>query len=91
MFIKYFKIIDSGKFQSQIEIARQLAISPEMVNQIEQKSIALGYLKELGENCASNLSECSNCPVNKNCNISFRKLSLTDKGKKAILNDGKDL
>jgi hypothetical protein len=91
MFIKYFKIIDSGKFQSPIEIARQLAISPEMVKQIEQKSIALGYLKESGENCASNQSECSNCPVINKCNISFRRLYLTDKGKKAILNDTQEI
>lgn len=91
MFIKFFKIVESGKLQSQIEIARQLAISPEMVNHIEQESIDLGYLKVSDENCTSNQNKCSNCPVNNNCNIILRRLYLTEKGKKVILSKTQDL
>jgi hypothetical protein len=89
MFINFFKIVASGKLQSQLEIARQLAISPEMLDQIEQEAIDLGYLKVSAEDCISNQSKCSDCPVNANCNFILKRFSLTEKGRKALLKNFK--
>ncbi len=91
MFYQFLRLIEKGGFQSQLDIARQMAISPGMVLQLARDLAQRGYLQEarLQEacgDCAAEAAEhaCSGCAASSACHIAFNLWSLTEKGKQAV-------
>jgi DNA-binding IscR family transcriptional regulator len=91
MLTGFLKIVRRGNLCSQVEIAQQLGISPEMIMQIANELIDLGYMEESYIDCNLNQNNCSNCTAKKNCQIILKNWSLTEKGKKAILSNAVNL
>lgn len=91
MFYQLLRLIEKGGFQSQLDIARQMAISPGMVLQMARDLARRGYLQESSyqESCGTCEDEaaqpaCSGCAASSACQIPVNLWSLTEKGKQAV-------
>lgn len=74
------KIINRDGYISRSMIAKELSISPEMVNEGIEQLLRMGYIIEekAGEDCAT---LCTNCPFAKNCNKEIVKsFEISSKG-----------
>lgn len=84
MLHRFLKIIQTGKVESLLEIARSLKISPEMALLIAKDLTSKGYLQEINSDCDVHLGECSDCPASKGCQEGARHWFLTEKGQSAV-------
>ena len=84
MLHQFLKIIRAGEMQSLLEIARQMDISPTMVNQIADQLARQGYLQEVRQECSSPESTCSDCLASSTCSVAIHRWVLTDKGENVI-------
>ncbi len=80
MMVQFLKIIQKGEIQSQLEIAQQLKVSPEMVVEIARDLTRRGYLSEYNAECYSEDAACNSCSVSNACHVMGRTWSLTEKG-----------
>jgi len=98
MFYQFLRLIEKGGFQSQFDLARQMATSPGMVLQMARDLAQRGYLLDTslletslqgacgeGETGAAQPS-CSGCAASSACHVPFNLWSLTEKGKQAVQN-----
>jgi hypothetical protein len=86
MLQQFLEILSSGSVHTQLEIARRLNISPDMVLTIARDLTARGYLEESSgdASCCSSDNACSGCPVSSGCHSSPHLWFLTEKGEKAL-------
>ena len=86
MLYQFLATIQKGGFQSHLELARQMGISPLMVLQMAQELVRHGYLEETGGSCQAEVEQpaCSGCAVSAVCQTSFHLWSLTGKGRQAL-------
>ena len=75
-----------GNVQNLPEIARKLDISADMVLQMAKELTNKGYLQEMGADCDTAQTGCSDCPVNGGCQVIARHWFLTEKGRSYIAN-----
>jgi hypothetical protein len=80
----FLKTIRDGEVQSLLEISRSLRISPTMALQMADDLSRKGYLQEMGVDCGTPQSGCSDCPAGSNCQVMTRHWFLTEKGRAAI-------
>jgi len=81
MFYEFLKVIQAGEVQSLLEIARTMKVSPNMVLQIAQDLTRRGYLQEVGMDCNTPQTVCTECPANSVCRVPVRHWFLTEKGR----------
>lgn len=81
MLHRFLKIMRDGQVQSLLDIARQMDISPVMVDQIADQLARQGYLQELKPDCSSPDTLCSDCLAGSTCQLAPRRWVLTDKGR----------
>ena len=86
MLYQVLAAIQKGGFQSHLELARQMGISPLMVLQMAQDLVRRGYLEETGGSCQAEAEQpaCSGCAVSTVCQTSFHLWSLTAKAQQAL-------
>jgi DNA-binding Lrp family transcriptional regulator len=84
MLHQFLKAIQAGEVQSLLEIARTMDISPDMVLQMAKELTNKGYLQEIGADCEEPQKGCSDCPVNRACQVIVRHWFLTEKGRAAV-------
>jgi DNA-binding Lrp family transcriptional regulator len=84
MMRQFLKIIKDGGVLSQLEIARRLKVSPDLVLQMAKDLAGRGYLAENGGACESSQVGCSGCPASSACQVAFRQWSITEKGERVL-------
>jgi predicted transcriptional regulator len=84
MMREFLKITKAGGVLSQLEIARQLKVSPDLVLQIAEDLASRGYLAESGGACETTQVGCSGCPAVSACQMPFRQWSITEKGERVL-------
>jgi len=80
----FLKTIRDGEVQSLPEISRTLRISPAMALQMADDLSRKGYLQEMGVDCGTPQSGCSDCPAGSGCQVLTQHWFLTEKGKAAV-------
>ncbi len=81
MLQRLLSLIQAGEFQSLLEIARRLNVSPDMVERMAGELAARGYLEEIRLDCADPRPGCGDCPVRGKCQTPGRQWVLTEKGR----------
>jgi hypothetical protein len=81
MLLQLLQLLQAGKVHSPGELALELGIRVEMVNELLQQLQRLGYLALQDTSCAS--GGCSHCDVRGSCQTSAKIWSLTAKGLRA--------
>jgi len=78
------KAIGEGGVHSQSELARSLGVGEDLLAQMVEDLVRMGYLKPVGGNCTSG---CSDCPMGDLCAIGGqgKVWTLTEKGRRAAL------
>jgi hypothetical protein len=86
MIYNFLQMIEKGGYQSHLEIARRMAISPVLVMQIARDITRRGYLEETGGSCDVDPAQpvCSGCAASSACQTAFSLWSLTAKGRQAV-------
>jgi DNA-binding Lrp family transcriptional regulator len=85
MLHRFLETIQAGEVQNLMEIARTLAISPDMVLRMAKELTNKGYLQEIGVDCEEPQKGCPDCSVNSNCQVIVRHWFLTEKGRAVVL------
>jgi hypothetical protein len=87
MLYQFLQIIQKGDFQSHLDIAKQMAISPLMAVQIARELTRKGYLEEMGGACNPDPVQpvCTGCGASSACQTAFSLWSLTEKGRQAVI------
>jgi DNA-binding Lrp family transcriptional regulator len=86
MLRRFLETVQAGEVQSLLEIARTMDISLDMARQIVNELTNKGYLQEIGADCKEPQKGCSECPVNRACQVIVRHWFLTEKGRTAVSN-----
>jgi Mn-dependent DtxR family transcriptional regulator len=78
------KAIGEGGAHSQSELARSLGVSEDLLAQMVEDLVRMGYLEAVGGACTS---ACSGCPMGDLCAIGGQGTvwTLTEKGQRAAL------
>ena len=84
MLVQLLKIIGQGSYRSQLDIARQMSISPGMVAQLAHDLARRGYLDEASSDCSTGDVACAGCAAGSACGMVYTIWSLTEKGRQAI-------
>ncbi len=84
MLQEFLRTIRDGEVQSLLEISRTMNISVEMALRMANDLAGKGYLQEIGADCGTPQTACSDCPAGSGCQVLTRHWFLTEKGKAAI-------
>ncbi len=84
MLYEFLRTIRDRDMQSLLGIARILNISPDMALQMANELADKGYLQEIGADCNTPRTVCSDCPISNGCHGLARRWFLTEKGKVVV-------
>jgi len=79
MLQRLLELVTEGGVHTYAELARQLDVSEELLEQMLQRLARMGYLKQVSTECNAH---CASCPMNSTCAVGRpgRVWTLTEKG-----------
>jgi len=78
---RLLELVAEGGAHSHTDLARQLDVSEELLEQMVQHLARVGYLRTVADGCDA---QCAGCPLAKTCDIGgpAKVWALTEKGEK---------
>jgi Mn-dependent DtxR family transcriptional regulator len=81
MLERLLSLVGQGGVHSYTDLARQLDVTEELLEQMLQHLARMGYLRPVADGCET---QCAGCPMAKTCAVggSTRVWALTEKGQR---------